>query len=296
MQNRTLYLPLADATSPGSTAPPSNSPIRAVAVGVLILTVGVPISFLVRRLCQEWATLRLEETAAASSTVVGYPNIYPIISQASRPQPWRRVEGAELYVWSGWKQGEGHRWFKLISGDCDPAAIGDPMGRDVALSIDFPAVEVGGGKIWERIPESADIVGISIGKIACAYPKAVLAKVLVVNDEVDGVPILLHDDPFMSLRQGDIAVFDPRLDGHRITMGSSGFTLAGRHVLYDRGTESLWIDRGEGLTAFSGKHKGRTLPLVKRLDTTSWGEWQADNPSSRLVIGSLDRTRALPSE
>ncbi|WP_165073549.1 DUF3179 domain-containing (seleno)protein [Paludisphaera rhizosphaerae] len=201
-----------------------------------------------------------------------------------------------MFVWSGWKQGEGHRWFKLVSGDCDPAAIGDPMGRDVALSIDFPAVEVGGGKIWERIPADADIVGMSIGRTACAYPKAVLAKVLIVNDEIDGVPILLHDDPFISQRQADIAVFDPRLDGHRITMGSSGFTVAGHHVLYDRGTESLWIDRGEGLTAFSGKHKGRTLPLVKRLDVTSWGEWQADNPSSRLVIGSLDRHRALPSE
>ena len=87
-----------------------------------------------------------------------------------------------------------------------------------------------------------------------------------------------------------------RLDGRRITMGSSGFTVAGRHVLYDRGTESLWIDQGAGLTAFSGKHKGRTLPLVKRLAPTPWREWEADHPSARLLVGSLDRHRALPSE
>lgn len=296
MYDRVMHSPLGGPTSPASTTPSSHSHLRVAVAWVLILAIGVPLGLLVRRLWVEWAILMAEENAATANMVIGYRNIAPAISRAARPKPWRREEGSDLLIWSGWKNGEGHRWFRLVSGDCDPDSIGDPLGRDVAQSIDFPAVEVGGGPIWERIPEEADVVGMSIGMTPCVYPKVVLAKVLIVNDEVEGTPMLLHDDPFFAGSERGIAVFDPRLDGRRITMGSSGFTVDGHHVLYDRGTESLWIDRGDGMTAFSGKHKGRTLPLVRRLTVTSWGEWQAGNPSSRLLVGSLDRRRSLPAE
>jgi hypothetical protein len=60
-----------------------------------------------------------------------------------------------------------------------------------------------------------------------------------------------------------------------------------KHVLYDRGTESLWVEKGDELASFSGKLKGQALPLVGRLPTTTWSHWRSDNPGTRLLVGAL---------
>ena len=88
-------------------------------------------------------------------------------------------------------------------------------------------------------------------------------------------------------------VYDPILDGHRITLGHSGYFHAGQPLLYDRGTESLWVNSGETLTAIAGKLKGQMLTRVTRLTPTAWADWRSRHPSSRLVVGD-DRSRAMP--
>jgi hypothetical protein len=255
------------------------------------LPIGVGGSYVL----EEWRGLQAEERAAEASAVIGYPNIFPAVSRAAKPVPARYVDGDRVRIWSGWDADLGHTWFTFGRDECDPASLGDPIGRDVARAIDYPAVETGGGEIWGRIPPAADMFGLSIGKTRCAYPLMVLAKVLVVNDLVDGTPRLVHLDPFVASREA-VAVYDPRLDGRRITLGSTGFSKAGRHVLYDRGTESLWAEGEAALVAFSGPHKGRKLALVERGKPVSWGEWRDENPGSRLVVGSLDRRAGPPSE
>ena len=285
-------------TSPTSATPsrPRGRPGRA-ATAAVVLAVSLPMVLLLRHVWNEWTILMREEQAVAASAVIGYPNISPAISRAAPPRPYCRIEGDALLIWSGWKAGEGHGWFKLTSADCDTAMLSQPIGRDVARAIDYPDAEVAGGPIWDRIPGVADVAGLALGATTCAYPKVVLAKVLVVNDEIEGVPYLVHHDPFAAVGgRPDVAVYDPRIDGRRITLGSSGFTIGRKHVLYDRGTESLWVDQDAGMVAFGGKLKGRTLPLVKRVPTTSWRSWQEDHPSSRLLVGSLDRARGLPAE
>ncbi len=271
----------------GDAAPPRDL-ARLSATTALILALAAATALLGRRLWGEWSLLMAEERAVASTAVIGYRNIYPSVSRAERPEPWRRTEGASLLVWSGWKTGEGHRWFKLAAGDCDPATLGDPVGRDVVRAIDRPDVEADGGEVWGHMPEDAAVVGLATGRSARAYPRLVLCRVLLVNDVIDGQPRLVCHDPNAGADgKPDVAVFDARIDGRRVVLGSSGFTMNHRHVLYDRDTESLWVDRGEGLTAFSGPLKGKTLATTARLGTTAWDDWRSDHPDTTLLAGAL---------
>lgn len=275
--------------APRSPAVPASRRLaRQAATLVLILATLATAGFLARRLWDEWSQLVAEEHSVSSGTVIGFRNVYPAVSRALRPEPWRRAEGADLFVWSGWKPGAGHGWFKLKAGECDLDTLGDPIGRDVARAIDQPDVEVGGGEIWGRMPDETGVAGFATGRTACAYPRLVLAKVLVVNDVVDGLPRVVHHDPFAGLTGGpDVAIYDARIDGRRVTLGSCGFTMGRRHVLYDRGTESLWVERDDGLSAFSGPLKGKTLALVARLPTSPWGRWRSENPGTRLLVGAM---------
>lgn len=295
--------PLAASSShPSSSStehddpPPRCSPWphRFLSAGV-IFVIGLPAALAGNTIWGEWRKLCEEERRAADTTVVGYPNIYPRISWALRPDPWFRVEGDSILVWSGWKQGGGHGWFRVHRGEIERQHLGDPLGRDVCQAIDYPAIENGGGPIWERIPEGAGIIGVSLAGCSCAYPMTVLRKVAVVNDVIGDQPYLLHLDPFQG-SDGKVAVHEARIDGHRITFGSSGLILDGKHVLYDRGTESLWVDDGRALSAFAGKYKGKELPAVSRIDPVSWDDWRDGHPATRLIVGSTERGRALPSE
>jgi hypothetical protein len=261
----------------------------------VVLVIGLPAAAAGRFIWAEWQQLREEERRAAVTTVVGYPNIYPKVSWALRPDPWFRIEGDSALVWSGWKPGLGHGWFRVNVGEIERQELGEPLGRDISQAIDYPVIENGGGPIWERIPEGAEIAGLSLEGCSCAYPMGVLMKVLVVNDVIQDRPYLVYYDPFVR-PAAKVAIFDARVDGHRITLGSSGLILGGRYVLYDRGTESLWVDDGRALVAFAGKYKGKELSVVSRVGPVSWDAWRDGHPGARLVVGSLDRQRALPAE
>lgn len=268
--------------------------VRVAVVAAVFTLIGYPLVAVGWMLWDEVQALRQEAQAAADSVVVGYPNISPSVSNAKKPDPWFRVEGETVLLWAGWKQNQGHGWFRARLGDFDRGAIGDPVGRDITRAIDDPAVENGDGPIWRRIPGSAQVVGLALDGCPCAYPMTVLGKVLIVNDVIEEHPYLVHLDPFD--RTTPVSIFDATLDDHRITLGSSGLTIRGKHVLYDRGTESLWADDGRALTAFAGEYKGKVLPLVARVGAVAWDDWRASHPHARLLVGSLDRKSQLPSE
>jgi hypothetical protein len=289
--------PPAPFAPTGLVGEPSVGPVwagRLLFAGI-VLVIGLPVAAAGRFIWAEWQELQEEERRAEATTVVGYPNIYPKVSWALRPEPWFRIEGDSALVWSGWKPGQGHGWFRVNAGEIERRKLGEPLGRDISQAIDYPMIENGGGVIWERIPEAAAVAGLSLGGCSCAYPMGVLMKVLIVNDVVDDRPYLVHYDPFVR-PEAKVAIYDASVDGRRITLGSSGLLLDGRHVLYDRGTESLWVDDGRALAAFAGKYKGKRLTVVSRVDPVPWEGWRDGHPGARLVVGSAERTRALPTE
>jgi hypothetical protein len=74
--------------------------------------------------------------------------------------------------------------------------------------------------------------------------------------------------------------FDPVLDGTRLTFGFRGI-YQGTALLYDHPTDSTWLHlTGE---CIDGRHRGRVLA---RLDTgrhTTWADWRALHPHTRVL-------------
>lgn len=75
-------------------------------------------------------------------------------------------------------------------------------------------------------------------------------------------------------------MYDPVLDGRRLTFGTSGWLYQSTVVLYDRRTESLW-PQIDGV-AISGKYRGTPLAKVAARDTT-WGAWLAAHPDTLVL-------------
>jgi hypothetical protein len=240
----------------------------------------------------EWSVLQHDLSRARSNVVIGYTGIAPHFSLAQRPRDWIHDEGTQTLLWGGWQQGVGHTWFRAEQGDIDSTRISQPLGRDVLQAIDYPLVELGGGTIWGRIPDESFVAGERLAGVETAYPILLLDKVVVVNDLIAERPFLVTYNP-LAPPNVQITIYDAALEGRRVTMGLTGYFLEHKPLLYDRGTESLWICDADKLRAIAGTHKGKTLPPVGRPAPVSWSRWRGDHPKGRLIVGA-DRTQARP--
>ena len=265
--------------------------IRSAVLVAMVLLLGF-VGLKVRVLWDEWSALRADRSQVEQTRVIGFEGIHPNISAAEHPADWFRRDGETTLLWSGWDGRSGHRWFRVGRDEVDGSRISNPMGRDVIPAIDWPIVEIGGGLRWGRIPEESWVVGLNASGVASAYPILLLSKVEIVNDEIGGRPLLVTFTPFVPIEEA-IQVYNPILEGRRLTLGTSGYLLDGRPLLYDRGTESLWRRDASGLRAIAGPLKGAALTRVQHLTPTSWSSWRVGNPGGRLVVGA-DRSRAQP--
>jgi hypothetical protein len=175
----------------------------------------------------------------------------------------------------------------LNHGELDHARISEPLGRDVIPAIDEPWVENSDGQVWQKIPAQAPVVGHTLEGLACVYPVLVLRKVVAVNDLVNDHPYLVVYNSSRPPEEA-VSIFDSQVAGRRLALGTTGYFLSGRPILYDRTTESLWVEEGESFAAISGEHKGNRLALVSRPAPVAWSDWKRQNPRSRLVIGARD--------
>jgi hypothetical protein len=92
-----------------------------------------------------------------------------------------------------------------------------------------------------------------------------------------------------------IHVYEPVLNGHRVTMGWTGYFLENKPLLYDRGTESFWLEEADGdLKAIAGTYKGAELPEIAESEAVRWSDWRGRYPQSRLLVGA-DRSKGRPS-
>ncbi len=281
-----------------SSQPPAIPNVRAIPKPAIprVLTLAalaVLLWFIAKQslaLYNEYRVLRVEMTEVRNSAVIGYPGIQPRYSFAQPPTDWYHVDGETARLWSGWREGSGHMWFLANAGDIQRERMSLPMGRDVYLAIDLPVVEFNGGSIWGRIPESAHVVGGMLGGVATAYPILVLERVYVVNDQIRGQPFLVTYSP-LAPAENRVVVYEPIVAGQRLTMGVSGYHHNNDPMLFDRGTESLWVREGDSLSAIAGKHRGEKLRQVIRPIPISWNRWRDEHPQTRLVVGA-ERNRA----
>jgi hypothetical protein len=262
----------------------AGNPLYRALVLVLIGASTYVVIWEARVVWQEYKLLSAERAGVDSTVVVGYPGITPKVTFAERPRAWYRQEGESVLLWAGWVDGKGHRWYRAEPGDVDPSSLLMPHPVVIATAIDRPKVEIAGGKIWAAMPDEVTVVGQTLAGYQCVYPLPVLMRVEVVNDVVDKQPFVVAAN-IMSPAENPCAIFDARLDGHRVMMASSGYYQRKRPILYDRATQSLWMEQGDNLTAIAGTHKGKKLARVARPRPIAWRSWRTTNPRSRLVIG-----------
>ena len=242
-------------------------------------------------LYEEFRLLRIEEHRSRMGTIIGYENISPRPMYAHAPADWFHEDGEKTLLWAGWHDGR-HEWFHIDRGDLIREQVSEPMGRDSIQAIDYPIAESAGGPRWEKLPCEHLVAGIELKGVTVVYPLRILEKCEVVNDFIADLPVLVTFSPFVPTGEA-ISVFETVLDGHRITMGLSGYFSARRPVLYDRGTKSLWLEKDGAMISVAGRYKGSSLRRVATMVPTAWSEWISRHPESRLIVGA-DRTKLRP--
>lgn len=265
---------------------------RPLAVACLLVLAGF-IGYQGWVLYAEWAALQGELESSRQSVIVGFLDISPNPNYARYPANWVHDEGEQTLLWAGWKPGTGHDWFRFPKGEVDLRKISTPFGRDVIRSIDHPIVESGGGPLWDRVPLGSQVVGLEVGGVRLVYPIRVLDKVEAINHLIEDLPILVTYSPFAPEAEA-VSIFDATLEGERVTMGLAGYFQDRKPVLYDRGTQSLWVEQDRTLRAFAGPHKGAGLKLIDKPVPMTWGDWLGRYPDSQLVVGA-DRSKAAPA-
>lgn len=280
-------------------APGASASVRALRVAARLAT-GLAVCVLIayvgwrgRELWDEWQSLQGEERTVRITAVVGYKNINFEPSFARFPPDWVHDQGDQTLLWAGWKD-NAHRWFRVERGEVPKDLLSMPIGRDTTRPIDVPIFETDGEPIWGKVPDEADVAGVVFGGETRVYPILVMDKVEAVNDTVDGRPVLVAYCRATD-RPASVTVYDASLGGDRVAMGTSGYSIGGQPMLYDRGTESLWVSRGGDLTAISGARKGATLPRIARAEIVAWSDWKSRFPGSRLLVGA-DRRKPAATE
>ena len=108
------------------------------------------------------------------------------------------------------------------------------------------------------------------------YPLAMLIVHEIVNDEVEGRPVLVTYCPLCNSG----LVFDPVVDGERLRFGTSGLLRNSDLVMWDDATESLWQQiGGEGLV---GAYAGRRLEVVPSA-IVSWRDFREGYPNGEVL-------------
>src|SRR5262249_22319216 len=134
-----------------------------------------------------------------------------------------------------------------------------------------------------------EFYGVTLPDGARAYPRDLLRKIEVVNDEGGAVPFAIVYD-----RQYEVARFYARrIDSLSTTFGTTGYALGqsedpnlGCPVLYDRKTRSLWLPEEKALVCVNGPLKGTRFPTVFQPERTTWGAWKASHPQTLVLVGS----------
>ena len=93
------------------------------------------------------------------------------------------------------------------------------------------------------------MVGLDVHRAELAVPLLVLSKVELVNGEVEGRPLLMTYAPFAGADEALEPVYEPVVDGRRLTFGSSGYSATGGPCSTTADSEGLWTERPEGLVA-----------------------------------------------
>jgi len=154
-------------------------------------------------------------------------------------------------------------------------------------------------RVEEQYLGGGDVVyGVVIDGVQRAYPERIIGWHGSVADEVNGTRILV----WHCAACGGAAVFNRAAsDGVEYTFSTAGFVWEGRRLFTDAETLSLW-DAVSG-RAVAGPLAAQGVALTVRNSVrTTWNEWQARYPNSRVLslntghVRDYDEGRSLQSD
>lgn len=150
-------------------------------------------------------------------------------------------------------------------------------GPDCLPSIDQPQFEsVATANQW--LNDDDDVLVLNRFGVQRAYPVRILNWHPVVNDTVNGKPLLITYCPLC----GSSRAFVPRVNGGFTRFGVSGFVRNSNLVLYDRYEGNLW-QQFTG-TALAGPAVSRSESLTPiEITLTTWVEWKEQYPNTEVL-------------
>lgn len=120
------------------------------------------------------------------------------------------------------------------------------------------------------------ILGVNQGGEAKAYPIKILNWHEVVNDTVNGRPVVISYCPLCGTGIG----FQRQLKGKTYTFGVSGLLYQSDMLMYDHQTESLWSQLA--MESVAGLLTGEGLSHIF-LDHTTWEVWRKAHPETKVL-------------
>ncbi len=127
--------------------------------------------------------------------------------------------------------------------------------------------------------EADDLVlGYQAGGQAFAFPFNVLNLRELVNDTIDGIPVLISYCPLC----GSAVVYDRRLGDRTLRFGNTSALYESDLVMYDHSTGSYWFQVAG--RAIVGALSGSELEVRPSVVAT-WAEWSALHPEGLLLSG-----------
>ena len=162
--------------------------------------------------------------------------------------------------------------------------------RDCIVALDAPgAVSTDGPYGVARFAplDEVDYAGnlpigvLRVGEVVRGYPLHVLTFHEIVNDVVDGVPVVASFCPLCNT----VLAFDRRVDGEVLDFGVSGNLRHSDLIMWDRQTETWWQQAtGEGIV---GRHAGVLLRALS-MSVISFGDFKRAFPDADILTEETD--------
>ncbi|MFW6125257.1 MAG: DUF3179 domain-containing (seleno)protein [Pirellulales bacterium] len=247
--------------------------------GGLCCASGVTLAFV----WPQWQEVREIRARVLDKRSRGFINVGPPYF-APAPGHVVRHEQNRTYLWTSTARDGTIRWMEVTNAAVNPEQFALALGFDAFWAIDDPIFVTPDHPIVRRMRPQDEVLGLIVRQHVRAYPVAVLQRVGLVNDKVGGAEIAV----FHSLFGHGSTTFRRRLGSEPLTFGLSGYTYQGRMVLFERNGTSLWYrdPETEELTALCGSHCRMRLTCGPELQRTTWQQWQADHPGTRVLVGA----------
>jgi len=127
-----------------------------------------------------------------------------------------------------------------------------------------------------EVLDNTILIGVVRKGEARAYPLNILNWHEIVNDEIQGDPILITYCPLCATGIG----FEREVDGVAVEFGVSGRLRNNNLIMYDRKTETLWSQiTGKAIVGEKAGEKLKQIPT----ETIYWKDWKKAHPDTLVL-------------